>query len=86
MSDAIKAIEAELAELHAQRDAKYAQTAPLEARLTEVNAKIEALRVEQMDLANQIDETLGRGEWIALKKRIGALSEARMSLIRASKA
>lgn len=61
-------------ELCAQRDAVYAKTAPLEAKLDKENAAAEKHRVEAQSIAAEIDATLGGAAWIELKKEIASLA------------
>lgn len=65
-----------LAELCALRDQVNALNAPIEVQLNQVNAQIEALRLQAMALAEQVDANRGGGErWFALKREIGMLAQ-----------
>jgi uncharacterized coiled-coil DUF342 family protein len=61
-------------QLCAQRDATYAQTAPLEKELEKLNAKAEEFRVKAAEVASQIDALLDANHF-ARKKEIALLAK-----------
>jgi len=56
------------------RDAVNAQNAPLEAKLADLVAQQEKLRVEAEAISGQIDDNRGREKWVALKREIRILA------------
>jgi hypothetical protein len=61
-------------ELCAQRDAHYADVAPLEKELEAANAECEKYRVKAQAIAAQIDEKRNWPAWLPLKKEIAMLA------------
>lgn len=57
------------------RDAKYKETAPLEAKLNELNALTDKYRNEAAMVGAQIDTILGGESWIIVKKEICLLAK-----------
>jgi hypothetical protein len=56
------------------RDARYAEAAPLEAKLDAANARCEAARVEALELAAKVEAVWGGESWLALKKEIADIA------------
>lgn len=61
-------------ELCDQRDKLYKAAQPYEDELTQVNSQIETLRAKQQELSEKIDDTLGRENFLAIKKEIGQIA------------
>lgn len=61
-------------ELCRARDAVNAKNAPLEAKLADLVAQQEKLRVEAEKISGEIDDNRGRETWIALKREIRILA------------
>jgi uncharacterized coiled-coil DUF342 family protein len=58
-----------------RRDALYKKVQPLEDELTKVNAEVIKLQDKQRELSEKIDDGLGRGSFIALKREIAMIAK-----------
>lgn len=59
-----------------QRDEANAQAAKHQTKLDALNAQIEALRVESIDVKGDVEACRGGSAWLDLKSDIGRLANA----------